>query len=60
MPGDLNIVQDGNGLWDGFPSKELAVEYRALNSEFATNPNAAKDNEKLKRFSELISKRRSS
>lgn len=55
LPGADEIKQDQQtGRWEGFPTRELAVEYRRLSSLFQTNPDAARDMGNLQKMTELI------
>jgi hypothetical protein len=47
-------VAGADGLFEGFQTKELAVEYRQLTDLFMKSPDAAKDQAKVGRMMDLI------
>ena len=52
--GNNDVVAGADGLFEGFQTKELAVEYRQLTDLFMKSPDAAKDQAKVGRMMDLI------
>jgi hypothetical protein len=52
--GNNEIAQGADGSFEGFQTKDLALEYRQLTDLFMKSPDAAKDTTKVARMMDLI------